>query len=253
MHGLPWTMHLEGMHRILQSNGLDDVSRPSTPNNFRIHLLEVMGMMDAPCFAIGRQTAQIGIWRRYCQSAGQRHGVEPVSGLPRALIDIFAGIGAETTEQTFWDWPGAPGSFLQCYLWEAYRLGGILALRRGDSAVSSDSSLAWRQSAKCPANSQVLVSRILASIDAMRLAFMERPLENAHIMNAIIFPLFIAGLEIEVMCNNLELQQVIRNALRNSHQCEILLDLLEELWHRADPTLSVHDLARGRGIEMGLL
>lgn len=55
------------------------------------------------------------------------------------------------------------------------------------------------------------------------------------------------------MCNQLEWQQVIRNALRNSHQCEILLDLLEELWHRADPILSVHDLARQRGIEMGLL
>lgn len=256
MHGLPWTMHLEGMHRILQSNGLEDVHSASTPTYFRIHLLEVMGVMDLPCFAVGRQSSEIGIWRRYCQPTAPRYGVEPVSGLPRTLLDIFAGIGTETTEQTFWDWPGEQGSFLQCYLWEAHQLAGILALRRqANVPVSSPANTvsAWRQPARCPADTKVLVARILASLDALRLACIERPLENAHIINAILFPMFMAGLEVDVMCHKPEWQQTIRNAFLNSHQCEILLSLLEELWRRADTSLSVHDLARQRGIEMGLI
>lgn len=256
MHGLPWTMHLEGMHRILQCNGLDDVHRPSTPTYFRIHLVEVMGLMDLPCFAVGRQSSVIGIWRRYCQHAAPRYGIEPVSGLPRTLLDIFAGIGSETTEQTFWDWSGEQGSFLQCYLWEAHQLAGILALRRQANApVSSPENnvSAWRQPARCPADTIVLVSRILASLDALRLASIERPLEDAHIVNAILFPTFIVGLEVEVLCHKPEWQQIIRNSLLDSRQCEILLSLLEELWQRADSSLSVHDLARQRGIEMGLI
>ncbi|KAJ5338230.1 hypothetical protein N7452_004958 [Penicillium brevicompactum] len=257
---------------LLLSNAwlaLDHASRRHAPNPakrrsrqrrstisvfFRLHLLEVMGVMDLHCSAVGRQSPHIGIWRRYCQLATPRHGVEPVSGLPRTLLDIFAGIGIETTEQTFWDWPGEPGSFLQCYLWEAHRLAGILTLRRDKAHVPLPESIsAWRQPAKCPADTTVLVARILASIDALRLASIERPLEDAYIRNAIILPVFIAGLEIDVLCRKPEWQQMIRTSLRTSHQCEILLGLLEEIWQRADPSLSVHDLARQRGIEMGLL
>jgi hypothetical protein len=49
-------MHLEGMHNILQTHDLDDPYRTATPSKFRTHLLEVMGVMDLPCFAVGRQT-----------------------------------------------------------------------------------------------------------------------------------------------------------------------------------------------------
>ncbi|KAJ5275165.1 hypothetical protein N7497_005778 [Penicillium chrysogenum] len=257
MHGLPWTMHLEGMHNILQSHGLDDLHRQSTPTHFRIHLLEVMGVLDLACFSVGRQAPEIGIWRRYCQPAALRFGIEPVSGLPRTLLDILAGIGAETTEQTLWDWPGQPGSFLQCYLWEAHRLAGILIIRKrantSATPTSNNSISAWRQPAKCPADTSVLVARILASLDALRLASVERPTEDVFIKNAILFPMFVAGLEVSVLCRKPEWQQSIRKGLLGSHQCGILLSLLEELWQKEDPNLSVHELARQRGLEMGLI
>jgi hypothetical protein len=247
-------MHLEGMHNILKSHGLDNLHHQSTQTYFRIHLLEVMGVMDLTCFSVGRQAPVIGIWRRYCQIAAPRSGIEPVSGLPRTLLDIFAGIGAETTEQTFWDWPGESGSFLQCYLWEAHRLAGILILRKQPNTSSSDNNIsAWRQPAKCPANTYVLVARILANLDALRLASAERPTEDVFINNAILFPMFVAGLEVDVLCRKPEWQQTIRKGLLGSHQCEILLSLLEELWQKEDPNLSVHGLARQRGLEMGLL
>ncbi|CAI7663618.1 unnamed protein product [Penicillium glandicola] len=252
MHGLPWTIHLVGLHKILQSHGLDDLHHPSTPTHFRIHLLEVMGVLDLACFSVGRQAPEIGIWRRYCQPVAPRYGIEPVSGLPRTLLDIFAGIGTETTEQTLWDWPGESGSFLQCYLWEAHRLAGILILRK--RAITSSTSLsAWRQPAMCPADTFVLVGRILANLDALRLASVERPAEDVYIKNATLFPTFVAGLEVGVLCRKLEWKQTIRKALIDSHQCQILLSLLEELWQKEDSDLSVHDLARQRGLEMGLL
>ncbi|KAJ5373988.1 hypothetical protein N7517_005994 [Penicillium concentricum] len=256
MHGLPWTIHLEGMHNILQSHGLDDLHRQSTQNHFRIHLLEVMGVMDLTCLSVGRQAPEIGIWRRYCQPVIPRYGIEPVSGLPRTLLDIFAGIGAETTEQTLWDWPGEPGSFLQCYLWEAHRLAGILTVRKQanpSTPIPDNNISAWRQSAKCPADTYVLVARILASLNALRLATAECPAEDVFINNATLFPMFVAGLEVGVLCHKPEWKQTIRKGLLDSHQCGILFSLLEELWQKEDPNLNVHELARRRGLEMGLL
>ncbi|KAJ5145130.1 hypothetical protein N7448_002522 [Penicillium atrosanguineum] len=215
MHGLPWTMHLEGMHNILQSHGLDNLHPTATPSEFRTHLLEVMGVMDLPCFAIGRQTP---LYR---------------------LVDLFAGIGMETTEQSFWDWPGEAGSFLQCYLWEAHRLAGILTLRK--HARTSEQSR------------KTSVSRILANLDALRLACVERPAEDIYINNAVVYPYFVAGLEVEVMNRNPQWQDVIRNRASASKQDEILLEILEEMWQRNDPTLDVDDLAQAKELEMGLL
>ncbi|KAJ5964317.1 uncharacterized protein N7479_004193 [Penicillium vulpinum] len=256
MHGLPWIMHLEGMHNILQSQGLDGFHHHSTPTHFRLYLLEVMGVMDLTCFSVGRQAPEIGIWRRYCQPTAPRYGIEPVSGIPRTLLDIFSGIGAETTEQTLWDWPGEPGSFLQCYLWEAHRLAGILTVRKQantSSPIPDNKISAWRHPGKCSAETYVLVARILASLDALRLALIERPTEDVYITNATLFPMFVAGLEVSIMCRKPEWQEIIRKTLIDSHQSEILLSLLEELWQKEDPNLSVHELARQRGLEMGLI
>lgn len=250
-------MHLEGMHNILQSHGLDNQHRTATPSQFRMRLLEVMGVMDLPCFAVARQTPCIGIWRRYCQPAGPRQGIEPVSGLPRTLVDLFAGIGMETTEQSFWDWPGEAGSFLQGYLWEAHWLAGILALRQRARTAERSRTVsgisAWRQPSACPADTTVLVARILANVDALRLACVERPTEDTFIKNAMLYPFFVVGLEVKVMVRNPQLQGTIRDRASSSKQDGILLGLLEEVWHKKDPSLHVDSLARARDIEMGLL
>lgn len=72
-------------------------------------------------------------------------------------------------------------------------------------------------------------------------------------MNAIVFPMFVAGSEVGIMCHKPEWQQIIRKGLLGSHQCETLLSLLEELWKKEDPNLSVHELARQKRLEMGLI
>lgn len=258
MHGLPWTMHLEGMHNILQSHDLADPHSLAIDNSFRVHLFEVMGVMDLPYFSVGRQTPAIGLWNRYCQQFPKNDGPEPMSGLPRTLIDLYAGIGTGTTEQSLWDWPGERGSFLQNYLWEAHRLAGILALRRMNRAnhrdSQSDLSMSkWRQANECPASETVLVGRILANLDALRLACTERPTEDKYIRNAILFPVFHAGLEASVLSENPNWKDTIQSCLLGSPQDTILLDLLREMWQSNNKYLSVEDLARSRGVEMGLL
>lgn len=251
-------MHIEGMYNILQSHSPDDPPGIASPTPFRAHLLEVMGVMDMPCLAIGRQRAPIGIWRRFCQPTGPRHGTEPVTGVPRSLLDLLAGIGFDTTEQSFWDWPGEEGSFLQHYLWEAYRLAGILTIRQCErlSKASPDglpSRSMWRQPSSCPADSSLLVARVLANVDALRLRCLERPNEDPFIKNSILFPIVVAGLEVNVMQKHRQFQETIRTCSFGSHQDHILLEILEEIWRRNDIGLDINDLARARGVEMGLL
>jgi hypothetical protein len=258
MHGMPWTMHIEGMHNMLQSNTPDNPQSTSTPNSFRAHLLEVMGVMDLPCLVVGRQAPSIGIWRRFCRPTRPRHGIEPVTGLPRSLLDLLAGIDLDSTEQSFWDWPGEAGNFLQCYLWEAYRLAGILTIRQWErlkKPVSGNprSLSKWRQPNSCPADSSLLVARVLANLDALRLGCLERPNEDPFIKNSVLFPIVVAGLEVEVMRQSPQWQQAIRSCSLGSRQDEILLEFLEEVWRRGDSTLDINDLARAKDIEMGLL
>lgn len=251
-------MHIEGMHSILQSRSPDAPPGITAPTPFRAHLLEVMGVMDIPCLAVGRQTPPIGIWRRFCQPTGPRHGIEPVTGLPRSLLDLLAGISFDTTEQSFWDWPGEAGNFLQCYLWEAYRLAGILTIRqcerlRNPSAGSSQSLSTWRQPNSCPADSSMLVSRVLANVDALRMGCQERPNEDPFIKNSILFPIVVAGLEANVMQKNPQWQETIRRCSLGSRQDNILLDILQGVWQRGDSALDIYELARARGVELGLL
>jgi hypothetical protein len=82
---------------------------------------------------------------------------------------------------------------------------------------------------------------------------LERPNEDPFIKNSVLFPIVVAGLEVEVMRQNPQWQQAIRSCSLGSRQDEILLEFLEEVWRRGDSTLDINDLARAKDIEMGLL
>jgi hypothetical protein len=213
-----------------------------------------MGVIDIPCLAIGRQTSSIGIWRRFCQTAGPRHDIEPVTGLPRSLLDLLAGIDIDTTEQSFWDWTGEAGNLLQCYLWEAYRLAGVLIIHQRKRLSGSPQSLStWRQPSSCPADSSTLVARVLANVDALRLGCLERPDKDTFMKNSILFPIDVAGLEVNVMPQNRQWQETIRRCSLGSRQNDMLLEILQDVWHLNDSMLDINDLACARGIGMELL
>lgn len=55
--------------------------------------------------------------------------VEPVSGLPRSLLDIFCCLEEPDCEEKLWLWPGREGDVLQIYLWDAFRAAAMLKHR----------------------------------------------------------------------------------------------------------------------------
>ncbi|KAJ5096012.1 hypothetical protein NUU61_005368 [Penicillium alfredii] len=222
------TIHLERVHSILHSHCFENLRDPSM-SDFRTHLLEVMRVIDLPCFSVGCRIPCIGIWRRYCQAARPRDGVEPVT---------------------------------------AHQLAAILTLRRQTRDMVSPAAtphnlhlpnpatvLTWRhpQPNPCPVGTTVLVARVLANLDALRLGFRERPTEGTFIKNAILYPLFAAGMDIPVLNRRPYWKDTIRSCALGTYQDGILLNLLEEIWERNDPDLTTDDLARSRGIETGLI
>ncbi|CEL10188.1 hypothetical protein ASPCAL13312 [Aspergillus calidoustus] len=262
MHGIPWTMHLRGMHSILQLSGTQNTQGSDT--TFRAHLFEVMGIMDLPTFAIGRQYPHLGFWRQYCrnrQSTSARDEVEVVSGLPKSLVDIFSCIGDGATEEDFWNWPGAMGSPVQCQLWQAYRLAGMLALRDESLHTSRQdprSEEAHPRKAPLPSTA-VLVAQLVSCIDAVHRASVQPDGRDSLAINALPYPIFMAGLQTKILSQHPLLKESVRGFLLPAtadplwnKQYHILLDLLEEYWTCKPGTVTIHQLARAREIELGL-
>ncbi|KAL5355112.1 hypothetical protein BJX96DRAFT_2026 [Aspergillus floccosus] len=262
VHGLPWTMHLHGMYRILQTQGLDVCRDQRSP--FRAHLLEVMGVMDLPTFAIGRQNPSLGFWKAYCtirqKQSPDDDGVEVMSGIPRSLIDIFSRIEeGGATEEDFWNWPGCKGTLTQHQLWEAYRMAGILTVRHGQ--LHQGPPTARPQAPRNPRipETGILVPRILSCLDAICRASVEPDGKDSLILNAIHYPVFVAGLQSKIINTDPAYKHVIRRCffLRRNHSeigvdGNLLLELLEECWQNPAGDTDVHALARSRGVELGL-
>ncbi|RAL07398.1 Zn(II)2Cys6 transcription factor [Aspergillus homomorphus CBS 101889] len=273
LRGTPWTMHLRGMYNIIQSQGFQNLR--SEVSAFRIHLFEVMGVMDIPTFAIGRQNPCLGFWRNHCRERNDPtpvnsklgHDVEVVSGLPRSLLDIFSCIGnGGATEEEFWDWPGAQGTLLQCQLWEAYRSAGILAVRhrqlhRFDELLvpQTDSSHQKEQRKRTLPTTEVLVLRIFSNLDAIFRAAREPGGTEFLLLNAVFYPLVVAALQTSVLNERSYLKDLMKTWSDNPHYppgnerlLQILWEILEEWWESDPFKTSIHDLAYMRGLEVAL-
>ena len=248
-------MHLRGMDQIISS-----ASNPAL-SDYRIHLMEVMAIMDMSTFTIGRQTTGLNIWKRNCSSGApysrsRRSDVEPMSGLPRSLLDLMCEIDIESTEMHFWNWPGAQGSFVQLQLWEAYRSAAILSFRQAH--LRHHAAPPTQSGAKAPPSTAVLLSRVLSCLDAIVNASRLTTVDGPASINAILYPAVIAGLTIDIMRVRSDWQEVIRSCLidtsqQHGHQNRLLLSLLEELWERDDDALDIDALLSERGLELCLL
>lgn len=234
------------------------------------HSLEVMGVMDISSMSIGRIGPPIGIWRllRKLQDAlkdGRVPGVEVVSGLPRSLLDIFASLldnDDEYTESRLWSWPGEIGEYLQCHLWDGWRLSGILEVRRrrrmerkrrrpGGSSDKPGASHA-------APGSDVILCRLMASMDALNRSF-ELP-QNEHLLvyNALIYPLVMASLEVELLKGHIEWRRTLHDVRmtflrRDSIKLvKATFDLLDEAWQHGTSDFDIHEAARSKGMEIAV-
>jgi hypothetical protein len=223
--------------------------------------MEVMGVMDMPVFVIGRRTPHLGVWREHRQSMPDnidlnKQNVEAVSGLPHSLLDLFAGIGQDTTETDLWNWPGEKGSTSQCQLWESHRLAGMLSVRRYQRRSGCLTAEMIPNQRHLPDN-EILVLRILSSIEAILTAYDATPEKPRFlVINAINYPMLTAGLELEVLRNNPEYKNLIRRFFTASQKGDfvnkLLQRLLDDLWDIDNVDLDINDLARSEGIETGL-
>ncbi|RMJ10743.1 hypothetical protein BHE90_005311 [Fusarium euwallaceae] len=102
------------------------------------HAVGSLGVMDLPSFVLGRNTPTIGIWKSFRNAQdsweqGRLDGVEPVTGVPRSLLDVFAAVADEPGNGIalrFWSWQDGGGYHAQRQLWDCWRLSGILDVRR---------------------------------------------------------------------------------------------------------------------------
>ncbi|PVH96083.1 hypothetical protein DM02DRAFT_659566 [Periconia macrospinosa] len=221
--------------------------------------LEVAGILDIPTSILGRQRGCLHLWRRLrdSQSYSERGllaGVEPVSGLPRSLLDIFARIEEPQAALRFLQWPGELGSLLVCHLWEAYRIAGALvaiSMRAETHARDTPSASGVPPAAN-------LVNRLLASIAAV-LATGDDNIEHEKIMgtNILLYPIVTAATQRSVLEENSKWTEVVRGHFRQcagskySPRVELCWTLVEKLWQRED-NICIHELARQEGLEIGL-
>ncbi|KAH8760569.1 hypothetical protein F5883DRAFT_619221 [Diaporthe sp. PMI_573] len=194
LQGVPWSMHLSFIDELFVKSVEKEHFRSLTP--YGHHAVETLGVMDLPTFVIGRQPLSRGIWRRYrqCQPVCQQErtgGVEPVSGLPRSLLDLFSRIEEPNIEIDFQLWPGETGEYLQCQLWEAYRLAGVLMakrLRLGEACPNTPDTPPEGNNAA--PNTHAYVHRLFSALEAVWLGSAQAQTGGSLVMNAFLYPAF---------------------------------------------------------------
>ena len=232
----------------------------------RLHVLEVMGIMDMPSFVVGRAKEAIGIWKRLRVSqetwaAGRTGGIEVVTGLPRSLLDIFAGMldnDKDYTERRFLDWPGDMGNYLQCHLWECCRLSGVLEIRRRHRHRRHRAKKSPLAAAEEQPPSEIIMCRLMAAMDALYgAAGLPR---NSHLLvqNGIIYPLFRASLEVTHLQAHPEWKATICDIWRDfARRDEFSLtnatfNLIEEGWADGSEYFDIDEAARRKDFEVAL-
>jgi hypothetical protein len=235
-------------------------------NLYHRHLLEVLGVMDIPSMVIGRSGEPIGVWKllRRLQDdfpEGRAEGIEVVSGLPRSLLDIFAGLvdnDPEYTETRFWSWPGEVGESLQVHLWEAWRFSGILEIRRRKRMERKARGIYDEVPNNNHPDTEVVLCRLIASIDALQKAYEEPHNQDLLVHNGLPYPVINAGLEVPLLKLHPSwkrtMDDVKHSFLSNDSfdLINIIFQLVDAAWEDGTSTFDIEKAVRDKGIEMAI-
>ncbi|KAF5657710.1 exoenzymes regulatory protein [Fusarium heterosporum] len=248
--GIPWTNHLNHMMWVYGLfPGAENANRIADME-YRFSL-EAMAIMDIPTFVRGRDTPTLGIWGclragQTATAAGLADGVESVSGLPRSLLDIIARIGNPNVEEEFAAWPGHEGSVPHCHLWEAFRLAGILLSRR------------QKRVAPLSPTNEVLVCRLVATLDALYETRHRQRYSHILATNSILYPYTAARLEVSILRPRPSWIEALRkyaelcDAYRDTPNAVILEEILDKALDSGDNDVDLDKEAQKRGVELSL-
>lgn len=224
--------------------------------------LELMGLMDMPTFVRGRSTLSLGIWKRLRLAQGsigmKKGGIQSVSSLPRSLLDIFANIQDEDSDTCFLQWFGETGEIPQIHLWEAYRLAGILTGRR--LRIRVNTGLAAAASTSCPAtpSAEVLLGRLVASMDALCDATSRPEYSQLLTTNALLYPYVAARLEVAILLRQPTWMDSLRRVTQKyqpygkTANARNVTEMLDEAWDLGDDAYDIDEQARRRNVEVAL-
>lgn len=286
IQGLPWTSTFYQFLEFCQIG--DDLSK-LRPNP-RYHLgvrqqMETISVLDFPNFVLGRVSPSRGLWNRFRKlqsSWDDRYdgGVEPVTGLPRTMLDLLAFNPLDINEITdqceekLWNWNGQTSASLWvCQLWDCYRYAGILAIRhqRSLSYRISQSGRGLNISLHPQLNvgtgtvpsTEIILFRLLSSLNAV---LNERYCTGSHpslqVQHLALYPLVYASLQVSALkaTKHPWREDLIRMreqivALEPGTQGHLLqlFDILDEAWNSGYDGFDADGAARHRELEITII
>ncbi|KAL5610306.1 hypothetical protein FOVSG1_004987 [Fusarium oxysporum f. sp. vasinfectum] len=231
------------------------------------HALELLAVMDISQFVLGRVCPSLGLWKRFREvqdtwEGGRMTGVEVVSGMPMDLLDIFADAEHDHTKNlilrlSLWEWQGDTAECPQHNMWDAWRLAGIVDLRRRDRCRRGLHDRQADHGADESYGDTSVLDRLMAVIsiifDCSRLP------RQRHILIGLIFPLVVASLEVPYLKRHTEAKQIVddvRNAIkaeRTYHLAKVVFQLLDDAWNDGSSWYDIDERARSQGVEVALM
>ncbi|KAL2677381.1 hypothetical protein Neosp_011151 [[Neocosmospora] mangrovei] len=234
--------------------------------------LESLGVMDLPSFVLGRNSPTIGIWKNFriaqgSWNQGRLDGVEPVTGIPRSLLDIFAAVAEEPGDDIalrLWSWQDGGGDTTQRRLWDCWRLSGILDVRRRRRRLFSNVDYTpLAQSDDEPRDSapdtDTILCRLMEAIQAVNRAFSIPCPENLPSYHGLVYPLMTVSLEVARLRRHPEWKQTLDEVRYRIEEnspfrlAQIAFKLLDDAWREESSDFDIEDAAREMGVEIALL
>lgn len=234
--------------------------------------LESLGVMDLPSFLLGRKSPAIGIWNSFRNAQdswkqGRLDGVEPVTGVPRSLLDIFAAMADEPGNDIalrFWSWQGDGGDPAQRYLWDCWRFSGILDVRRRRCQRYSNvdftpTAQGDDESKDLAPDTDTILCRLMDSIEAVHQTFSIPCPKNLPFYHGLVYPLMTISLEVSHLKGRPKWKQTLVEVRYRIEEispfrlARMAFKLLDDAWLEESSDFDIEDVARRMGVEIALL
>lgn len=243
-----WTSLLPGLCWVISQRNLLD---PAHRTILSGHLVEVVALLDMPCWTVNRVSASMNIWGLHV-APYRSTGIEQCSGIPYSLLNLINDLeGASASHQLLdWSTDEVAGEFVQVHWWEAVRLAAVL-----HSRMLCSHRLQIEPATAEPSNKETLL-KLFASLDAICSKDEDHVLARAGL-----YPLFIGGLVTKQgslernACESMFV--MLRNGPKNT-RVSMAFEIVQETWRRKELRQDVKvlflatEIASERGIELYL-